>query len=92
MQKLYSLYYGENGQKIDIAEIVKNAREKAAKSYNKQILQTFTYESNCDISSLEINVDLSSFDSTLSAIFEQENGKEKIDYYYLILLYVKKNI
>lgn len=77
VQKLYSLYYGENGQKIDIAEIVKNAREKAAKSYNKQILQTFTFESNCDISSLEINVDLSSFDSTLSAIFEQENGKEK---------------
>ncbi|UKI57634.1 MAG: hypothetical protein L6V81_10060 [Clostridium sp.] len=86
------MYYGENGQKIDIAEIVKNAREKAAKSYNKQILQAFTFESNCDISSLGINIDLSSLDSTLSAIFEQENGKRKIDYYYLIILYVKKNI
>ena len=77
MQKLLCLYYGESDEKIDIIQEVREAREKAAKRYNKQILEAFTFESNFDISSMEIDDDLSMFDSKLFASFEQEDGIEK---------------
>lgn len=77
IQELYSLYYGENNQEKDIVQIIKNVREKAAKRYNKQILEAFTFESNCDISTIEIDSDLSLSDLLLFASFEQEDGIEK---------------
>ena len=77
IQELYSLYYGENNQEKDIVQIIKNAREKAAKRYNKQILEEFTFESNCDISTIEIDNDLSLSDLELFASVGQEDGKEK---------------
>lgn len=76
-QNLFSLYYGENNKEIDIIQNIKNSREKAAKRYNKQILEAFTFESNCDISSIEIDTDLSLCDSELFATYEQEEGIEK---------------
>ena len=76
-QELYLLYYGEGNIKSDIVRVVKRAREKAAKKYNKQVLEMCTFESNCDISSVEIDKDLSSIDSVLFASFEQEDGIEK---------------
>jgi hypothetical protein len=77
IQELYSLYYGESNQKKDIVQIIKNAREKAAKRYNKQILEAFTFESNYDISGIEMDTDLSLSDLQLFASFEQEDGIEK---------------
>ncbi len=76
-QKLFSLYYGENGEKGNIIQRVKEVREKTAKRYNKQILEAFTFEYNCDISEIEIGNDLSLCDSELFTSFEQENGVEK---------------
>lgn len=77
VQKLLSLYYGEGSEKRNIIQSIKNEREKAAKRYNKQILEAFVFESNCDISDIEIDKDLSICDSELFASFEQENGLEK---------------
>ena len=78
-QRLFSLYYGENNEKGDIIQSIKKAREKAAKRYNKHILEAFTFESNCDISGIDsdINEDLSLCDSRFFASFEQEDGIEK---------------
>ena len=77
ISKLLSLYYGKSDEKSEIVQRVKKAREKAAKRYNKQILKAFTFESNCDISSIEIDGDLSICDSELFSLFEQEDGVEK---------------
>ena len=100
IQELYSLYYGESNQKKDIVQIIKNAREKAAKRYNKQILEAFTFESNYDISGIEMDTDLSLSDLQLFASFEQEDGIEKnrllffdpyaCDEEYLIYIYDTK--
>ena len=77
IQKLLISYYGENYEDKDIIKNVKKAREKIAKIYNKQILDTFTFESNFDISDTEVDNDISISDHILFATFEQEDGVEK---------------
>lgn len=75
-------YYGIGNEKMDVVEKLRDARKRAAERHNKQILETFTFETNCDISNVEVDMDLSLVYSTLCSSFIQEAGIEK---YRLIL-------
>ena len=61
-QELYSFYCEKNNLNIDIVKIVRNARGKALRRYNKGMLGMFTIENNFDFSNIDIIADLSSTD------------------------------
>lgn len=70
-------YYGIGNEKMDVVEKLRDARKRAAERHNKQILETFTFETNCDISNVEVDRDLSLVYSTLCSTFIQDDGIEK---------------
>lgn len=76
-QELYSFYCEKNNLKIDIVKIVRNAREKALRRYNKEMLGMFTIEANFDLSNIDINTDLSSTNMQAFGVFDHENGIEQ---------------
>ena len=70
-------YYGIGNEKMDVVEKLRDARKRAAERHNKQILETFAFETNCDISNVEVDRDLSLVYSTLCSTFIQDDGIEK---------------
>ena len=82
IKELLSTYYGENANRdIDISK-VKLARESASKFFNKQMAEALVFETNCDISNVNFNMDLSTVYGEMFSDFEQENGIEKHRYIF----------
>ena len=70
-------YYGIGNEKMDVVEKLRDSRKRAAERHNKQILETFTFETNCDLSNMELDMDLSLSTSRLFSTFVQDDGIEK---------------
>ena len=82
IKKLLSTYYGESSNRdIDISKI-KHAREEASKFFNKQMAEALVFETNCDISNVNFDVDLSMLYGEMFSVYEQEDGVEKHRYIF----------